>query len=160
MIVDTCQKDRFSWRDGYTFLELMVVVSMLAILLTVALPYVFPHLLEARKAENERSVMTSLRSIASCQTQFREGDREGDGFLDYATSLKELSQVGLIDNVLGGGVMSGYVFTLSGSTFVWRCFATPISDRTGNRHFIIRTDGVVYSAPSGVAIRMSSECFE
>ena len=151
VIVKSCQQDRFSGRDGYTLLKLLIVASMLAIISSLALPWIIPHFLNARKAENERSVINSLRMIYDIQGKFRTGDQESDGSLDYATSMWELSQVGLIDNVLGGGVMSGYVFTLSGSTYEWHCTATPISERTGDRNFVVCTDGVVRLSSSARA---------
>ncbi|MCZ6689387.1 MAG: hypothetical protein O7H41_07275 [Planctomycetota bacterium] len=155
VIVKSCQQDLFTWRDGYTLRKLLIVVSMIALIAPLAL---FPHLLEARKAENEISAIRALRVLAACQVPFRSSDRDSDGYLDYATSLQELSQVGLIDNVLGGGVMSGYVFTLSGSTYEWNCSATPISSNTGVRNFIVCTDGVVCFSSSGRAV--CSPCVE
>ncbi|MCZ6691947.1 MAG: hypothetical protein O7H41_20355 [Planctomycetota bacterium] len=100
---------------------------------------------------NETAAIGALRTVSSVQAQFREGDREGDSTLDYATSMAELSNVGLIDSVLGGGKKSGYVFTLSGSTYEWMCKATPMSDRTGKRNFIVCVDGVIRFSSSGVA---------
>ncbi|MCZ6602506.1 MAG: hypothetical protein O6952_05830, partial [Planctomycetota bacterium] len=48
---------------------------------------------------NETAAIGALRTVSSVQAQFREGDREGDSTLDYATSMAELSNVGLIDSV-------------------------------------------------------------
>ncbi|MCZ6602208.1 MAG: hypothetical protein O6952_04315, partial [Planctomycetota bacterium] len=79
----------------------------------------------------------------SVQAQFREGDREGDRLLDYASSMAELSNVGLIDNVLGSGTKNGYVFTLSGSTYEWKCEAVPADKKSKKRKFVVCVDGVV-----------------
>ena len=98
---------------------------------------------EVREASNETRAIGALRTIASVQAQFREGDRENDSSLDYATSLAELSQAGLIDNVLGSGKKAGYIFTLSGSTYAWNCKAVPVDEKAGKRSFIVCTDGVV-----------------
>ena len=94
-------------------------------------------------SENEIAAIGSLRTVATVQAQFREGDREGDSSLDYATSMAELSQVGLIDEVLGSGTKSGYLFSLSGSTYSWRAAATPVDEDSGKRNFVICTDGMV-----------------
>ncbi|MCZ6689275.1 MAG: DUF2059 domain-containing protein [Planctomycetota bacterium] len=116
-------------------------------------PYgpVMEKLLKARRRGNETSAIGALRTIASVQAQFREGDREGDSALDYATNIAELSNVGLIDNVLGTGTRSGYIFTVSGSTYEWFAAATPISEKTGKLNFIVCTDGVVRFAGRGAA---------
>ena len=117
----------------------MIVVAMIAIIAGIAIP----SLIEARKTANEAAAVTSLRTLASVQARFREGNREGDFALDYATSLAELSNVGLIDIALGSGVKRGYVFALSGSTYFWRASATPVSSNTGARSFVICPNGVV-----------------
>lgn len=110
----------------------------------------------AEEFRNMTDAIGSLRVIASAQAQFREGDREGDGTLDYATSLAELSQACLIDNVLGSGTKRGYVFSLSGSTYDWRASGTPVDDKTGKRNFTVCTDGVVRFASKGPADCKSS----
>ena len=92
-----------------------------------------------------------MRTISSVQTQFREGDRDGDGIADYARSLEELSHAGLIDNVLGGGTKSGYRFGLRGGVDAWQASATPASTSTGTRNFLICTDGIVRFSGNGPA---------
>ncbi|MCZ6602903.1 MAG: DUF2059 domain-containing protein [Planctomycetota bacterium] len=108
-------------------------------------------LFEAVRSGNEMAAIGFLRTISSVQAQFREGDREGDSALDYATNLAELSYVGLIDDVLGSGTKSGYIFSISGSTYEWRAAATPISEKTGKRNFVVCTDGVVRFATDRAA---------
>ncbi len=92
--------------------------------------------------------VVKIRTISSIQGQLRYGDSE-EGFRGYVRSLEEMSNVGLIDNVLGSGMKSGYVFSLSGGTDEWHCTATPMSDRTGTRNFIVCTDGAVGFSSSG-----------
>lgn len=108
-------------------------------------PYgeVVEKLLKARKFGNETAAIGALRTLSSVQAQFREGDREDDNSLDYAESLNELWQAGLIGDELGSGQRSGYIFSLSGSTYEWQAAATPISNKTGRLNFIVCTDGVV-----------------
>ena len=75
--------------------------------------------------------------------QFRDGDRDKDGIDDYAASLADLSQAGLIDNVLAAGTKSGYQFVVTGAGQSWQATATPVSAATGTRNFFIDTEGVV-----------------
>ena len=106
---------------------------------------------DSGKASNETSAIGALRTLSSVQAQFREGDRDNDNILDYATSLVELSNAGLVDNVLGSGKRMGYVFSLTGSTFDWQASATPESEKTGARNFVICSDGVVRFSKSEAA---------
>ena len=121
------------------------------ILVSIIAAIAIPNLIEARKVGNETAAIGALRTISSVQAQFREGDRDEDGFLDYATSLAELRNVGLIDSVLGSGIKAGYSFSLSGSTYEWKAMATPVSASTATRNYIICTDGVVRFAGRGTA---------
>ena len=130
-----------------TLIELIIVVAIIVIMIVAIVVF---GMIEPPIAGNENAAIASLRTIASSQAQFREGEPEG-GIADYASSLQELSHVGLIDNVLGSGTKSGYVFALSGGTHEWHCTATPMSDRTGTRNFIVCTDGVVRFSTSGGA---------
>jgi prepilin-type N-terminal cleavage/methylation domain-containing protein len=74
---------------GFTLLELLVVVTLIAILAGIAIP----SLLSSRTAANERSVVATLRSIATAVLQTRNNtsvdtDRDGQG---EALSLPEMA---------------------------------------------------------------------
>jgi hypothetical protein len=56
---------------------------------------------------NDSAVIGSLRTIAVAQALFREGDKDRDEVLDYATSLAELGAADLIDPVLAKGEKYG-----------------------------------------------------
>ena len=105
----------------------------------------------------ETQAIGDLRTISAVQAQFREGDREGDRALDYATSMKELMDAQLIDKKLGSGKKGGYVFTLSGSTYEWKCTAKPADKDSDLLSFIICVDGIVRFAPKGKTPDCDSE---
>jgi type IV pilus assembly protein PilA len=135
---------------GFTLIELMIVVGIIAIIAAIAIP----NLVEARKSANELTTIAMLRTLHTSQTLFREADREGDGLIDYG-SLAELEATDLIDAVLGSGTRSGYEFEMDrcyggipagslGETMFWS-FANPIHlDASGNRSFCMNQDGVVF----------------
>ena len=108
-------------------------------------------------AQNETSAIKSLALINSAQGKFKD---HPDGEGGYAKSLMELSNLGLIDNVLGYGTKGGYVFSLSGDGAQWACSATPISENTGVHNYFVSKGGVVRSATGDDPAGAESEKIE
>jgi len=132
---------------GFTLIELMIVVAIIAIIAAIAIP----SLLNARKAGNESSAISSLRTLATTNNMYRTR------YQTYTSSLANLSAAGYIDSILGSGTKSGYVFTYSGSTNTWTVSATPsTTGTTGDRGFFVDQTGVIRFAASGAATSASS----
>jgi len=128
---------------GFTLIELMIVVSIIAIIAAIAIP----SLLNARKAGNEASAISSLRTLTTVNEQYRT--RYGSATIGYSNSLANLQTPGYIDSVLGSGTKSGYVFTYVGTRTTWTCTATPQTDTTtGDRRFFVDESGVIRSDPA------------
>jgi len=127
--------------QGFTLIELMIVIAIIAIIAAIAIP----NLIEARKGSNEAAAIGALRTISTAQSLYREGDRDGNGVLDYATSLAELNRRNLIDPVLGGGTKQGYLYTIVGAdNFVWSSTASPVTPgKSGDRYFFVDESGVI-----------------
>jgi type IV pilus assembly protein PilA len=97
---------KFTKTKGFSLIELLVVVAIVLILASIAIP----NLLRARRAANEASAVASLRAIASGQLTYRH--TQGS-----FTSLASLGAEEIIDDVLASGSKSGYLFSSSaGST--------------------------------------------
>jgi type IV pilus assembly protein PilA len=127
---------------GFTLIELMIVIAIIAIISAIAIP----NLLQARKASHEAAAIGALRTLNTAQTIFREGDKDANKTLDYATSLALLSTSGnLIDSILAAGTKQGYVFSITAATrFTWSATATPAARGTsGERYFFIDESGVI-----------------
>lgn len=95
----------------------------------------------------EQAAIGALKVISSAQSLFREGDKEGDGILDYADGLDELVAAQLVDKVLATGKKQGYRFEVcSGQTapqFLWMATATPLDPKSGLRSFAVNQAGVI-----------------
>ncbi len=143
-------------RRGFTLIELMIVIAILAIIMAIAIP----NLLQARKAANESSAIGALKTMVTAEGFFRDGDKEDDGNVDYGM-LSELSNVQLIDVVLGAGTKSGYLFQatygFATSEFLWFGIANPaLAQQTGDRYFATNQAGVIFYT-SGARITLDTD---
>ncbi len=128
--------------SGFTLIELMIVIAIIAIIAAIAIP----NLIEARKGSNEAAAIGALRTLNTAQSLFREGDKDRNGTLDYASNLPMLSSNGnLIDSVLANGTKQGYNFTVVAATqFTWSAQASPVTPgKSGDRYFFIDESGVI-----------------
>ena len=130
---------------GFTLIELMIVVAIIAIIAAVAIP----SLLGAKKTANEATAIANLRTISTCCEQFRNVNGR------YPTAIGELNggATNYIDEVLASGNKSGYDYNLAdtGNDSTYTCNADPDSASSGDRHFFVDESGVIRSALGGAA---------
>jgi prepilin-type N-terminal cleavage/methylation domain-containing protein len=111
----TAQAPSTRGAPGFTLIELMFVVAVIAIIVAIAIP----SLMRSRTAANEASAISSLRTMTSMN------ERYNLRFGRYAGALTDLSNAGLIDQNLGGGTKAGYTFAYTGGTDTFSCAADP-----------------------------------
>ena len=128
---------------GFSLIELLVVVAVMGIIASLAIP----SLLASRRAANEGSALSSLRTIHSSQAVYYATAGNGG----YGTTTELLNQ-NLIDAVVGGSTpKSGYNLTITpdntGSPKNYFSSGVPADTgsvtRTGTRSFSIAEDGIL-----------------
>ena len=116
---------------GFSLIELLIVLAILLIVATLAIP----NYLAARARANEASAATSVRAIITAENLYR------NTFSVFA-DLPSLGSEYLTDSLLAAGTKSGYVFSStpgSSPSLEFAVDATPVlsigPSATGQRNY-------------------------
>ncbi len=145
---------------GLSLIELHIVVAIIGIIAAIAIP----NLLASRRAANEGSAQSSLRTIYSCEMTYQSSTGVGN----FGT-IANLRGDFLTDEVLGSGVKSGFNFTVpeiilasSGVQAQFFAQADPQTDsgasQTGTRHFCVAENGVIRAEAGVTPIATRAAC--
>jgi type IV pilus assembly protein PilA len=134
---------------GFSLLELLIVVAIILIIATIAIP----SLLRSRQAANESAAVANLRTINTAEVTYlsSNGGQYGD--------LDAMIAAGLLDETFTG-TKAGYNYSVDATDpNNYTAEAVPASTNTGRYGYYAHPDAVVrYSttatlAPSGQAGR-------
>ncbi len=149
--------------NGFTLMELLIVISIMLILMLIAIP----NFTKMKATANETSAINSLQAIYKSQIQYQT-TYPSNGFACSLQSLGGDPKTGppsptsaqLIQGDLAAGVKAGYTFNIVNCTKVtvnntdqitgFEVTAVPQAvGKTGNRGFCIDQFSEIKSDPTG-----------
>jgi type IV pilus assembly protein PilA len=149
--------------NGFTLMELLIVMAIIAILMLIAIPTVG----SLKKKANDLSAIQSLHTVLNAQNMY-ESNYPTNGYAcsmaalggDPKTGAPSITAAQLIQPDLASGAKSGYIFTISNCTKInlggtdritgYTITAVPQTvGQTGDRAFCGDQSGIIKFDPAG-----------
>jgi type IV pilus assembly protein PilA len=156
-------RSSFVREDGFTLMELLIVISIIVILMLIAIPTANT----IRKHTNEVSAQASLRAIEEAQSMYAT-NYPVNGFACNLTALAGETTSGppsatsaqLLTGQIATGIKDGYIFNISNCQKVtvnnadritgYTVTAVPATiGKTGDRGFCVESGGAIKADPAG-----------
>jgi prepilin-type N-terminal cleavage/methylation domain-containing protein len=132
---------------GFSLLELLIVVAIILIIATIAIP----SLLRSRQAANESAAVANMRNLNTAQVTYSSSNGGVYG------GISDLVTAGLIDGRYASANFSGFQYSvaLSGGNRAYTMYATAVSANTSRfdyyslPDFVVRYATIATRAPAG-----------
>jgi len=136
---------------GFSLLELLIVVAIILIIATIAIP----SLLRSRQAANESAAVSNLRTINTAEVTYLSSAGGAYG------TLSDLVTAGLVDNRFSSGnPVSGYNFSVAAAGQDYTAWATPASPNSGRYAYFSLPDAVIkYQTSTGICGSPTGDCY-
>ena len=134
---------------GFSLLELLIVVAIILIIATIAIP----SLLRSRQAAQESSAVAQIRTINTAEVTYLSSNQGSYG------GIPSLITQGLLDGRFANSV-SGYNFAVTASGSDYTATAQPTSANAGRYGYYSTPDAVIrYSTLTSGCGGSGGNCF-
>ena len=132
---------------GFTLVEIMIVVAIIALLAAIAIP----NVIRARLNANEGSAMSAIRTVATAAESYR-AVQTPPSYPDTMADLSGATPPYIGSSFTEGGTVQGYVYSLDGdtSTYVASCYPANYAT-SGNRTFGLTEAGILKANDQGTS---------
>jgi len=121
-------------KRGFTLVEIMIVVAIIALLAAIAIP----SLLNARRTANDAAARSNIRTLATEEETWSAGAGDGEYFVDVAAFKVASAGATKYCGVSSGGFTYACVTAKTGYTVT----ATCNSEKTGTKTWTATTGGM------------------
>jgi len=132
---------------GFTLIELMIVVAIIAIIAAIAIP----SLLRSRMAANQTAAAAACKAFAEAEEIYRRTDYDTDGVLEYAQRLSGANS--LLEKIAGSGDLA-LIDRSFGAAEGDPAAASPPSPKAGYCFTVLTRQGL--AATGGVRIYLTT----
>lgn len=120
---------------GFTLVEIMIVVAIIALLASFAVP----NLLRARVQANEATAKATLKAISTAMENYYATNTQ---YPLLSTALQGVNPPYLTVDYFSG-IHNGYTYTHTPGLATYSVDAAPVSSNYGTRSFTVSTGGVL-----------------